>query len=124
VPESNIKEMADSEQSKWEAMTPSERNKMLYSFGGPVTEKVITPELRQEAFDNYQTTDDHGMQITGMAKDQNGTTYFKVKNSWNTSNKYDGYFYASEAFVKYKTMSIMIHKDALTKDLKKKLGIK
>lgn len=124
VPESNIKEMADSEQSKWEAMSPSERNKMLYSFSGPVTEKVITPELRQEAFDNYQTTDDHGMQITGMAKDQNGTTYYKVKNSWNTGNKYDGYFYASEAFVKYKTMSIMIHKDALTKDLKKKLGIK
>lgn len=124
VPESNIEELADSEQSKWEAMTPAERNKRLYSFEEPVTEKVITQEMRQEAFDNYETTDDHGMQITGMVKDQNGTVYYKVKNSWNTGNKYDGYIYASEAFVKYKTMSIMIHKDALTKDLKKKLGIK
>ncbi|MCU4175118.1 aminopeptidase C [Carboxylicivirga sp. N1Y90] len=123
VPESDAKEMADSEQSKWEAMTPAERNKKLYSFDGPVKEKVITPELRQEAFDNYQTTDDHGMQITGISKDQEGNTYFKVKNSWNTGNKYDGYFYASEAFVKYKTMSIMIHKDALPKALKKKLGL-
>ncbi|MBS2098607.1 C1 family peptidase [Carboxylicivirga linearis] len=124
VPESNIEELADSEQSKWEAMTPAERNKRLYSFEEPVTEKVITQEMRQEAFDNYETTDDHGMQITGMVKDQNGTVYYKVKNSWNTGNKYDGYIYASEAFVKYKTMSIMIHKDALTKDLKKKLGVK
>ncbi len=124
VPESNVKEMADSEQSKWEAMTPAERNKSLYSFEGPVTEKNITPELRQEAYDNYQTTDDHGMQITGISKDQKGNKYYKVKNSWNTGNKYDGYFYASEAFVKYKTMSIMIHKDALTKDIKKKLGLK
>lgn len=124
VPENNIEEMADSEQAKWEAMTPAERQKRLYSFDGPVNEKVITAEMRQEAFDNYQTTDDHGMQITGMVKDQNGNIYYKVKNSWNTGNKYDGYFYASEAFVKYKTMSIMIHKDALTKSLKKKLGIK
>ena len=124
VPESNIEELADSEQSKWEAMTPAERNKRLFSFEEPVTEKVITQEMRQEAFDNFETTDDHGMQITGMVKDQNGTVYYKVKNSWNTGNKYDGYIYASEAFVKYKTMSIMIHKDALTKDLKKKLGIK
>ncbi len=124
VPENNIEELADSEQSKWEAMTPAERNKRLYSFEEPVTEKKITPEMRQAAFDNYETTDDHGMQITGMVKDQNGTVYYKVKNSWNTGNKYDGYLYASESFVKYKTMSIMIHKDALPKELKKKLGIK
>ncbi|MCU4165044.1 aminopeptidase C [Carboxylicivirga caseinilyticus] len=124
VPESNIEELADSEQSKWEAMTEAERQKRLYSFDEPVTEMKITQEIRQEAYDNYETTDDHGMQITGMVKDQNGTIYYKVKNSWNTNNKYEGYLYASDAFVRYKTMSIMIHKDALTKELKKKLGIK
>ncbi|WP_439184806.1 aminopeptidase C [Carboxylicivirga taeanensis] len=124
VPESDAKEMSGSERSRWETMSRADRNKMLYSFDKPVKEKEITAEMRQEAFDNYQTTDDHGMQITGMVKDQNGTKYFKVKNSWNTNNKYDGYFYASEAFVKYKTMSIMINKNALTKELKKKLGIK
>nr|WP_321410772.1 C1 family peptidase [uncultured Carboxylicivirga sp.] len=124
VPESNIEELADSEQSKWEAMTEAERQKRLYSFEEPVTEMKITQEVRQEAYDNYETTDDHGMQITGMVKDQNGTIYYKVKNSWNTNNKYEGYLYASDAFVRYKTMSIMIHKDALTKELKKKLGIK
>jgi len=124
VPETNTKEMSGSERSRWETMSRTERNKALYSFDKPVEEKVITQEIRQEAYDNYQTTDDHGMHITGMSKDQNGTKYFKVKNSWNTNNKYDGYFYASESFFKYKTMSIMIHKDALTKELKKKLGIK
>ena len=96
----------------------------MYSFDKPVKEKVITQEMRQKAFDNYKTTDDHGMHITGMVKDQNGTIYYKVKNSWNTNNKYDGYFYASESFVLYKTMNIMVHKDALSKDIKKKLGIK
>ena len=124
VPETNTKEMSGSERSRWETMSRTERNKALYSFDKPVKEQEITQELRQEAYDNYQTTDDHGMHITGMSKDQNGTKYFKVKNSWNTNNKYDGYFYASEWFFKYKTMSIMIHKDALTKELKKKLGIK
>ncbi len=124
VPETDAKEMSGSERAKWESASRADRNKMLYSFDKPVKEKEITAEMRQEAFDNYQTTDDHGMQITGLVKDQNGTKYFKVKNSWNTNNKYDGYFYASETFVKYKTMSIMINKNALTKELKKKLGIK
>jgi bleomycin hydrolase len=63
------------------------------------------------------------MHITGMAKDQNGTVYFKVKNSWNTVNVYDGYLYASESFVRYKTISIMVHKNAIPKDIQKKLGL-
>jgi bleomycin hydrolase len=96
---------------------------MFYSFGKPVKEKVITPELRQLAFDNYQTTDDHGMHITGMVKDQNGTLFYKVKNSWNTDSKYKGYLYASEAFVKYKTISLMVHKAAIPKALRKKLNL-
>jgi len=105
-------------------MSASERDRMMYSFSGPVKEKVITPEMRQEQFDNYLSTDDHGMHITGMVKDQEGTIYYKVKNSWDTNNKYDGYFYASESFVLLKTMNIMINKNTLPKELKKKLGIK
>ncbi|GAF02971.1 C1 family peptidase [Saccharicrinis fermentans] len=124
VPESDIEEMDGSERSKWETMTKAEREKLMYSFKGPVSEKVITPEMRQAQFDNYLSTDDHGMHITGMVKDQEGTIYYKVKNSWDTNNKYDGYLYASESFVLLKTMNIMINKNTLPKDIKKKLGIK
>lgn len=98
--------------------------KISDAFDEPVEEKKITQEMRQEAFDNYQTTDDHGMHITGMVKDQKGTKYYIVKNSWGTKNDADGYFYASEAFVKYKTMDFMVHKDALSKEFKNKLNIK
>lgn len=99
--------------------------KVSNAFEEPVAEKKITQEMRQIAYDNYQTTDDHGMHITGMLKDQKGTKYFIVKNSWGTKhNDCDGYFYASEAFFKYKTMNIMVHKSALPKKLAKKLGIK
>lgn len=99
--------------------------KISNAFEEPVPEKNITQEMRQLAYDNYETTDDHGMHITGMLKDQNGTKYFIVKNSWGTDyNECDGYFYASEAFFKYKTMNIMLHKKALTKKMAKKLGIK
>jgi len=124
VPETDVKEMSDSERSKWEKLTDSDKAKALYGFDKPVKEKVITQEMRQEAFDNYQTTDDHGMHITGLFKDQTGKYFYKVKNSWNTNSKYKGFFYASEPFVLYKTMNIMIHKDALPKEIKNKLGIK
>lgn len=124
APESDIEEMDGSEREKWEAMTKEERDKMMYSFEGPVKEKEVTAEIRQEQFDNYQSTDDHGMHVTGMVKDQNGTIYYKVKNSWDVNNKYDGYLYASEPFVLLKTMNIMINKNTLPKHLKKKLGIK
>ena len=95
-------------------------------FMAPGTEKTITQEMRQKAFDNYETTDDHGMHITGLVKDQEGTPYYIVKNSWGTGYQtgIDGYFFASEAYVRYKTMDIMLHKDALPKSIKKKLGIK
>jgi aminopeptidase C len=87
-------------------------------------EKIITQELRQEGFDNWETTDDHGMLLYGIAKDQNGKEYFMVKNSWNTTAGNNGIWYASDAYVAYKTMNILVHKDALPKDIKKKLGIK
>ena len=94
-------------------------------FDAPCEEKEITQEMRQLAFDNYETTDDHGMHMTGIVKDQTGKKYYIIKNSWGTSyNECDGYFYASEAFVEYKTMDIMLHKDAVPKNIKKKLGIK
>ena len=84
----------------------------------------MTQESRQEGFDNKTTTDDHGMQIFGVAKDQNGTKYVMVKNSWGTTGKYNGIWYCSDSFVRAKSMDVVVHKDALSKDLKKKLGIK
>ena len=90
----------------------------------PSNEKWCTQEERQIAYDNWETTDDHGMQIYGIATDQNGTKYYMVKNSWGASGKYNGIWYASEAFVRYKTMNIVVHKDALPKAIRKKLGIK
>lgn len=123
VPSEDIEDMTGTEQSKWEDLTEEEKEEMMYSFEEPVNEKKITQEMRQEAFNNWKTTDDHGMHITGIAKDQNGTKYYKVKNSWSDKDHiYDGYLYASEAFVRYKTMDIMIHKDALPEEIADKLG--
>ncbi len=122
VPDEAKQDLTGTEQEKWEKLSKKDKQNMLYSFEEPVKEKEITQEMRQEAFDNYQTTDDHGMHIVGIAKDQNGNKYYKVKNSWGTEQKYDGFFYASEAFVKYKTMSFMIHKDATPKKIAKKLN--
>jgi len=99
--------------------------KISNAFMMPVEEWVVNQEERQIAFDSQETTDDHGMHITGLYTDQNGTKYFKVKNSWGTNyNDCDGYFYASFPYVRYKTMNILIHKNAIPKDIKKKLGIK
>ncbi len=123
VPGKDIKEMSDSEKGKWEKLTQIEKEAALYSFNKPADEKKITQEMRQEAFDNYQTTDDHGMLIIGTAKDQNGKKYYIIKNSWNTGNKYKGYLYASEAFVLYKTTNIMVNKNAIPKDVQKKLKL-
>jgi bleomycin hydrolase len=105
----------------WESLSPEQQQK---AFTEPVKELTITPALRQEAFDNYETQDDHGMHIVGMYKDQSGKVYFRVKNSWGTGNPGSGYFYASEPFFAYKTTSIMLNKKAIPADIAKKLGIK
>ncbi len=93
------------------------------AFDEPVNELVVTPEIRQEGYDSQETTDDHGMHIVGAATDQFGTKYYLVKNSWGTTYS-DGYFFASEAYIRYKTMNILVHKDAVPKSIKKSLEIK
>ncbi|MCI0920261.1 C1 family peptidase [Sphingobacterium rhinopitheci] len=93
-------------------------------FNGPKPEAQITEELRQLAFDDYSTTDDHGMHIVGLVKDQNGKEYYIVKNSWGASNDYKGYMYVTKEFVKYKTLTILLNKNGLSKEITKKLGLK
>jgi bleomycin hydrolase len=121
VPDFDKVEMSDAEIAKWTALPANK--KMEEWIKNPGKEKEITQQMRQEAFDNFQTTDDHGMHVIGKATDQQGNKYFIVKNSWGTYGDYKGYFYASYPFVKYKTLNVLIHKDALPKDLKKKLNI-
>ncbi len=122
VPEASKADMTDAEITKWEKLSDAEKDKELYKLSKPGKEKVITQELRQAAFDSQETTDDHSMHIIGTAKDQNGTIYYKVKNSWGPYNSYDGYFYASAPYIQYKTTAIMVHKDAVPLELRKKLG--
>jgi len=102
-------------------MTPEEKEGL---FQGPKPELEITEELRQAAFDNYNTTDDHGMHIVGLYKDQTGKEYYMIKNSWGATNDYKGYMYMSKNFVKYKTTAILLHKGGVPKDIAKKLDIK
>lgn len=124
VPEENRADLSGTEKERWEALTAAERQKAMFSFDKIVPEKNITPEIRQKAFDNYETTDDHLMHIVGIAKDQEGNQYFKVKNSWGTEDHiYAGYLFASIPYLKYKTISITVHKDAIPKSIRKKLNI-
>ncbi len=123
IPVVDKTEMTDAEITKWEKLTDKLKNEELYKLAKPGKEKAITQELRQIDFDNYQTTDDHGMLIVGTAKDQIGNFYYKVKNSWGNYNDYDGFFFASKPYVEYKTMSIMVHKDAIPKNIRKKLNL-
>ena len=98
--------------------------KIPNAFVQPVKERWVSQTERQEAFDEQTTTDDHGMHITGIVEDQKGTKYYIVKNSWGTEyNQRGGYFYASFPYVRYKTLNIMIHKDALPKSLRKKINL-
>lgn len=125
VPEADTESMEGTELARWVALSQADKDRALYKFDKPGKEKVITQELRQDAFDRYETTDDHGMEIVGLAVDQAGNKYFKVKNSWGVGNHiYKGYFYASYPFVAYKTTNIMVNKNVLPKEVKKALGIK
>lgn len=114
-------ELTGSDMARWLGLSASDKRKELTSK--PLPEINVTQEMRQIAFDNWETTDDHGMLIYGLAKDQNGKEYFMVKNSWGESGKYKGIWYASKAFVAYKTMNILVHKDAIPSNIAKKLGL-
>ncbi len=98
----------------WEDMEDSTRKDL---FNGPKKERRITEEMRQEAFDNYTTTDDHGMHIVGIAEDQNGKEYYIVKNSWGEKNDYEGYIYVTKPYVRYKTTAFLLHKGGVPKSI-------
>lgn len=123
IPETDPKSMSGTEAERWGQLTAKEREAALYSFDKPGKEREINQQMRQEAFDNYETTDDHGMVIVGTAVDQNGTVYYKVQNSWDTVKPYDGFWYFSKPFVAYKTTDLMVNKKALPKAIAKKLGL-
>lgn len=125
IPDENATENAGFDQAKWLGLSDKERMSSVASKVGQeiLKEKEITQEMRQEAYNNWQTTDDHGMHIYGIAKDQNGNKYYMVKNSWGKTGPYEGIWYASEAFVKYKTLSIVLNKAGLQKNVAKKIGL-
>ncbi|MDD2475654.1 MAG: C1 family peptidase [Dysgonamonadaceae bacterium] len=126
VPDLDSSENAGSDQAHWLGLSANERSNEVRSKIGKeiLKEKTITQEARQLGYDNYQTTDDHGMHIYGIAKDQQGNKYYMVKNSWGETGPYKGLWYASEAFVRYKTMNIVINKNALPKTIAAKLNVK
>ena len=115
------KNMDDTELSRWVKLSDKDREDSVYDIKGPVKEKEVTQESRQETFDNYQTTDDHGMVIVGTATDQEGNRYYKVKNSWDTNQLYDGYLYVSEPYFLEKTIGVGLHRDALPKSVRSKM---
>ncbi|MDR2680743.1 MAG: aminopeptidase [Tannerella sp.] len=125
LPDVEYMETKGSDQERWVGLSRMERDaKIRELVGKPCKELEVTQEMRQQAYDNYETTDDHGMLIYGIAKDQTGKKYYMVKNSWGTGSKYNGIWYVSEAFVAYKTMSIVVHKNAVPASIKNKSGIR
>ena len=123
VPTVKLENLEGTEAERWGKMTPQERDAALYSFKQPTAELEITQQMRQKAYDNYETTDDHGMQIVGRAVDQIGNKYFKVKNSWGEVGPYKGYYYFSYPFAAYKTMNIVVNKKAVPAKIRKACGI-
>ena len=121
MPVDKKKAAAGSDQERWVGKAKEENKEEVKA---ELPEEIIaTQEMRQDAYDRKTTTDDHGMHVYGLAQDQNGNKYFMVKNSWGETGAYKGIWYASDAFLRYKTMNIVVHKDALPKSIRKKLGI-
>ena len=118
-----VRSMSGTDADRWFQLSKTEKKTMADSLGVNIPEIVPTQEMRQTAFDNWETTDDHGMHIYGVAKDQNGREYYMVKNSWGEFGDYKGTWYMTKNFVAYKTMDYMINKNAIPKDIRKKLGI-
>lgn len=125
MPDVSIENMNASERLKWEKLTEKERKQQFYSFEKPIPEKSVTPEMRQCAFDNYSATDDHLMHITGTVTDQNGKRYYHTKNSWAAdSNNSGGFLNISEPYIRMNTIAILVHKEAIPKEIRKKTGIR
>ena len=112
-----------SDMARWLKLSPSKRRDILDELGCTVPELIPTQEMRQQRYDNWELTDDHGMLIYGIAKDQNGKEYYMVKNSWGESGDYKGIWYMTKAFIAANTMDYMVNKNAIPKDIRKKLGL-
>ena len=120
----DVKDYSTTDRARFEKMPKYQRMDEVFKFEHPYPEINVTPEIRQDGYEKFVTTDDHLMHITGIVKDQNGTKYYITKNSWGAeSNKSGGYLNMSESYVRAKTICVMVHKDSLPKELKKKLGI-
>ncbi len=117
-------DMDGTELSRWVTLSDKDREDEMYAINGPTEEITVTQESRQEMFDRLETTDDHGMVIIGIATDQEGNRYYKVKNSWDTNQVYGGYFYVSEAYFLAKTVSILVNKEAIPSGIASKIGVK
>ena len=115
--------LSGSDQAKWLNLKPAERKSFIEKMGINAPEVKPTQEQRQKDFDSWELTDDHGMHIYGLAKDQNGREYYLVKNSWGDTGDYHGTWYMSKAFIAARTMDFLINKNAIPSDIRKKLGI-
>ena len=114
-------DLEGTELSRWVQLSDKDREAATYKIKGPVKERKVTQESRQKTFDNYETTDDHGMVIVGYATDQEGNRYYKVKNSWDTNQLYNGYLYVSEPYFLEKTLSVLVNKSSLPGSLNSKI---
>ena len=115
--------LAGSDMARWLKLAPAKKTSILDSLGCKVPEVVPTQEMRQKRFDNWELTDDHGMLIYGVAKDQAGKEYYMVKNSWGETGEYKGIWYMTKAFIAANTMDYLVNKNAIPADIRKKLGI-
>ena len=117
------KSLAGSDMARWLKLTAAKRKSVIDSLGVNVPEITPTQALRQERFDNWELTDDHGMLIFGVAKDQNGKEYYMVKNSWGETGDYKGVWYMTKTFIAANTMDFLVNKNAIPKNIRKKLGL-
>ncbi len=118
-----VQSLTGSDAARWLRLPATQKTAKYDSLGVNAPEIVPTQEMRQEAYDNWETGDDHGMHIFGIAKDQNGREYYMVKNSWGEYGDYKGIWYMSKNYIAYKTIDIMVNKNAISKDIRKKLGL-
>ncbi len=118
-----VESMKGSDMARWLGLSAAKKKNLIDSLGVNVPEVVPTQQQRQERFDNWELTDDHGMLIFGIAKDQNGKEYYMVKNSWGETGEYKGIWYMTKNFIAANTMDYMVNKNAIPKDIRKKMGL-